>query len=108
MELTKEQKLFQKIVKSAWEDSDFKQELLARPVAAIESLTGEHIKLPEGKTLVVSDQTDNNVVYINIPQQVNLDDVELNEEQLEIVAGGGGVPSPILQSTDDPLTGIVE
>jgi len=29
------------------------------------------------------------VVYINIPALVNLENIELNEEQLELVAGGG-------------------
>jgi len=102
MELTKEQKLFQTVVQTAWEDANFKQELIANPVKAIESLTGETLKLPEGKTIVVRDQTDDSVVYINIPAEPNMDDMELTEEQLEIVAGGGEITPPVFQTPSIP------
>ncbi|WBX76783.1 NHLP leader peptide family RiPP precursor [Tenacibaculum ovolyticum] len=88
MELTKEQKLLQTVVQKAWEDINFKQELLVNPIVAIEKLIGQRISLPEGKTIVVCDQTDPSVVYINIPAEPNMDNMELNEEQLEAVAGG--------------------
>ncbi len=88
MKLTKEQKLLQTIVQKAWEDGTFKQELMNSPVEAIEKLTGEKINLPEGKTLVVRDQTDESTVYINIPAEQSTEDVELSEEQLEAIAGG--------------------
>ncbi len=94
MELTNEQKLFQTVIQKAWEDTSFKQELIDSPIAAIEKITGEKIQLPEGKTLVVKDQTDNSTVYINIPAEPNLDDIELNEEQLEAVSGGTIFPFP--------------
>ena len=84
MEPTKEQKLFQTVVQKAWENTTFKQELIANPITAIENLTGKRVKLPEGKTVVVRDQTDASVVYINIPAEPNMDDMELTEEQLEI------------------------
>jgi hypothetical protein len=89
MELSQEQKLYAEIVQKAWEDADFKKELVANPVAAIEKLTGKKINLPAGKTLVVRDQTDESTVYINIPAQINTDDVELNETELDLAAGGG-------------------
>jgi hypothetical protein len=89
MEFTAEQRLYAEIVQKAWEDATFKQELLDNPVDAIEKLTGKKLNLPEGKTLVVRDQTDESVVYINIPAVPSIDNVELNEEQLEAVAGGG-------------------
>ena len=92
MEITKEQKLFQRIITTAWEDNAFKQELIDNPVKAIEKLTGEKVQLPEGKTSVVQDQTDESTVYINIPAEQNMDNVELNEEQLEAVAGGSEWP----------------
>jgi len=104
MEFTQEQKLYAEIVQKAWEDKTFKQELIANPVTAIEKLTGKKMNLPEGKTLVVRDQTDESNVYINIPATPKkMEDVELNEEQLEAVAGGidgpGGctptIPFPI-------------
>lgn len=46
------------------------------------------MNLPAGKTLVVRDQTDESTVYINIPVKLNIDDIELSEEQIEVVAGG--------------------
>jgi len=88
MEITQEQKLYAEIVQKAWEDAEFKKELVANPVAAIEKITGKKLNLPEGKTFVVRDQTDESSIYINIPAKSNVDNVELNEEQLEAVAGG--------------------
>ncbi|QZK91032.1 NHLP leader peptide family RiPP precursor [Flavobacterium sp. CHNK8] len=96
MEFTQDQKLYAEIVQKAWEDATFKQELIAKPVDAIEKLTGKKLNLPEGKTIVVRDQTDESSVYINIPAKSNLEDVELSEEQLEAVAGGtGGEDMPL-------------
>lgn len=107
MEFTKEQKLFQSIVQKAWEDSAFKAELMTNPVSAIEALTGEQINLPEGKTIVVRDQTDDSVVYINIPAEPNMEDVELNEEQLEIISGGGNPGAVIITDPSLSLNGII-
>ncbi|TWI03218.1 putative ribosomally synthesized peptide [Flavobacterium tiangeerense] len=109
MEFTPDQKLYAEIVQKAWEDTAFKAELAANPVAAIEKLTGKKLNLPEGKTLVVRDQTDESVVYINIPAaSKQMDDVELNDDQLEAVAGGLLFPwypidIPILQGGDRVL-----
>ncbi len=91
MEITKEQKLYAEIIQKAWEDSQFKQELMENPATAIEKLTGQKIQLPAGKTLVVKDQTDEANIYINIPAKSNFEDVELNENQLEAVSGGLGI-----------------
>ena len=107
MELTKEQKLLQTIVQRAWEDPAFKTALIADPINTIEDFTGKRLNVPQGKTLVVKDQTDESTIYINIPAQNTIDDMELTEEQLEIVAGGGD-PGVIIQAAADPLNGIVE
>lgn len=102
MSFTTEQEVFAAIVQKAWEDADFKKELIANPVATIEALTGKKLNIPEGKTLVVKDQTDNSMVYINIPAQIEAD-VELSEMELDTVSGGiwdpygnggGCIPSP--------------
>lgn len=90
MEFTQEQKLYAEIVHKAWESSEFKNELMNNPLEAIENLLGRKINLPAGKKLVVRDQTDEATIYINIPAKPNLEDVELDEEQLEAVAGGKG------------------
>lgn len=97
MKQTEEQKLFQSIIEKAWEDNGFKQQLIDNPAEAIEKLTGEKIKLPEGKKLVVRDQTNADTVFINIPSEPKIADLELNEEQLEAVAGGTiFTPLPII------------
>ena len=88
MEFSQEQKTYAEIVQKAWDDADFKKELIVNPVDAIEKLIGKKLDLPAGKKLVVRDQTDESTVYINIPAKSNLDDVELHEEQLDLVAGG--------------------
>jgi hypothetical protein len=89
MEITQDQKLYVEIIQKAWEDAAFKEELVANPVATIEKFTGKKMNLPEGKTLVVRDQTDDSVVYINIPAESKKSvDTELDDAQLEAVAGG--------------------
>jgi len=88
MKSSKQENALQSIITEAWENEAFKNDLIENPKKAIESLTGQTIHLPEGKTLQAIDQTNENVIYINIPAEPNLEDVELNEEQLEAVAGG--------------------
>ena len=107
MEFTKEQEVLQMVINEAWENEMFKKELLADPSKAIEKLTGEKAILPEGKTLVVRDQTDENTVYINIQsEESSIEDVELNEDQLEKVAGGC-IRDPFDDiRSDNPLGGI--
>jgi hypothetical protein len=88
MEFTQEQKAYAEIVQKAWDNADFKNQLIDNPVATIEKLTGNKLNIPAGKTLVVRDQTNESTVYINIPSKPNMEDIELSEEQLEVVAGG--------------------
>jgi hypothetical protein len=88
MEFTQEQKLYAEIVQKAWDDADFKKQLVENPVAAIENFTGKKLNLPAGKTFVVRDQTDESAIYINIPAAPKAVDAELNDAQLEAVAGG--------------------
>lgn len=95
MKLTKEQEILQKVIQKAWEDDSFKQALIQDPVTAIESLTGNSVNIPSGKTLVVNDQTDDWVININLPPMPDMEDEELTEEELEIVAGGGHLPPKI-------------
>lgn len=94
MELTNDQKILDAIVKKAWEDPTFKSNLINSPVATIESFLGHPIHLPEGKNIAFVDQTDSSTIFVNIPAEVNMEDVELNEEQLDLVAGGDGDITP--------------
>ncbi len=77
-----------KIISHAWQNEDFKNDLVANPEATIESFLGQ--KLDDGKTIVVRDQSNTDFVYINIPAKPSFDNVELNEEMLDLVSGGGG------------------
>jgi hypothetical protein len=89
MEQKKEEEVLRLILSKAWEDINFRKSLIADPITTIENLTGAKIILPDGKTLVINDQTDKSKVYVNIPSEPNIEDIELTEEQLEIIAGGG-------------------
>jgi len=66
--------------------------LVEDPINTIEAFAGVKIKLPEGKTLIVNDQTDSSKVYFNIPDEPSMDNMELGESQLEAIAGGEKFP----------------
>jgi len=80
--------LMKTLVEQAWESATFKEQLIKNPVSTIEQVTGKELTLNNDKRIVVEDQTDNSVIYFNIPAKVNIDELELTEEQLELVAGG--------------------
>jgi len=86
---TKTQDTTAAVIAKAWESKSFKYELLSDPEKAIFECTGQKVKLPEGKKLVVVDQSNDNYIYLNIPPKPNLDDMELSSEELELIAGGG-------------------
>lgn len=88
MEISKEQKLNAQVINRAWEDTQFKSELLTNPVETMEKLTGRKVSLAKGQKFVVVDQTDDSTIYFNIPRKIDIDTLELTQEQLEMVAGG--------------------
>ncbi len=88
MSTTKQEQVFRQVTAEAWQDDAYKQELLENPVAAIEKLTGEKVDLPEGKKLVVTDQSDPDTLYFNLPVKPDINETALTEEQLEAIAGG--------------------
>jgi len=92
----KTQEFMQSLIIRSWEDETFKGELVKDPIAAIEQYTDKSLKVEEGKKIVVVDQSDQNIIYVNIPAQPRIDDLQLTDEQLEIVAGGG---TPIYGAT---------
>lgn len=79
-------KAIQIIINKAWIDDNFRQDLVNNPKDIIVATTGEFV--PDEVKLVVADQTDPTIIYINIPPKPNFDNMELSEEQLEQVAGG--------------------
>lgn len=91
MKLTKEQqkankKLVKTLIQKAWEDENFKYELINNTETTIESTTGE--KVNKEVKIVVEDQSDNSIIFLNIPREPNLDESKLTEEELNKVAGG--------------------
>lgn len=44
---------------------------------------------PKDKKTVVADQTESSTASVNLPVEPNIEDMELNEEQLDIISGGG-------------------
>ncbi|WP_299674869.1 NHLP leader peptide family RiPP precursor [uncultured Dokdonia sp.] len=106
MEISNKENILQSIITKAWEDKAFKTQLLTNPKEAIEDFTGQAINLPEGKQLIVTDQTNESVIYINIPTEPNMESLELSEEQLEAVAGGNPV-APLLDDTFQDLMDLL-
>ncbi|RZS99450.1 NHLP leader peptide family RiPP precursor [Aquimarina brevivitae] len=76
------------IIAKAWEDENFKQSLINNPMEVITKHTKGALKI-DTENIVVIDQTDDNTTYINIPKKPNIDDLELSEDQLDMVSGGG-------------------
>lgn len=97
MQISQDQKIVSQVLNEAWSNPAFKEELIASPIEAIKKLTGFTFQLPEGvERFEVVDQTNPSVLHINIPAEPNMEDVELSEAQLEVVAGGGSIlPNPI-------------
>ena len=82
------QEVMDSLITKCWEDDAFKQKLITSPAKTIEQFTGKSFNLPTGKELLVHDQTDESIIYINIPGKVDFSDLQLTDEQLEAVAGG--------------------
>jgi len=80
------EELIKKLAHKAWENSSFKEQLVQNPVSTIESITGRPV--PQNVKVVVDDQTDPSVIYLNIPAKPDYSEIELTDEQLEVVSGG--------------------
>lgn len=69
MKLTEEQKkgrmVLHKIIEKAWESEDFKKDLIEKPNQTLDDFFGN--KHPFSKKIIVSDQSNPDVIYINIP-----------------------------------------
>ncbi len=94
MNLIKDEEILQSVVKKAWKDPVFKNSLIQNPVATMENFLGSPISLPAGKNLAFVDQTDSSTIFVNIPAEPNMDDMELDEEQLDIISGGANEGDP--------------
>ncbi|KAB8155126.1 TOMM propeptide domain-containing protein [Kordia sp. TARA_039_SRF] len=99
MALTEQQKaqyFLTSIYKKAWEDSVFKKNLIKKPLETLNKFTGKEGNVPEGKILVVEDQTNPNHIYLNIPAKPNnYGNTELSDNQLEDISGASGSTTTI-------------
>ena len=91
-EQNKGNELLQELVVRAQENVSFKEQLINNPEKIIKEFNSD-IKVPEDMSIQVEDQSDDSNIYLNIPQQVNLDNIELTDEQMELVSGGIAVVS---------------
>ncbi|MCS3871400.1 hypothetical protein J3D55_004316 [Chryseobacterium ginsenosidimutans] len=88
MNLNNDQEILQSVVKKAWKDPAFKSSLIQNPVVTIENFLGHPINLPTGKNLAFVDQTDSSTIFVNIPAELDMEDMELDEDQLDVISGG--------------------
>jgi hypothetical protein len=79
-----------RLVAHAWQDDEFKQELLSNPRAAFKREFGDVISLSEDLNIHVIEEKDKTFCLV-IPKKPNMNTEELSEEQLEEVAGGIGI-----------------
>ena len=97
MELTERTELLAVIRQKAESDELFKEHLLLNPLKAIEDFTGKPVDLSRNEVLEVNQLEDSSLV-INISNSDNsVEDVELTEEQLDIISGGGDPSKPNIQ-----------
>jgi hypothetical protein len=100
------QKFTNDVINKCWEDEAFKQELLANPKGALEKLFGPMNSKETEPNFIVTDQSDRTAVYINIPANPNMDDVELADAELEVVAGGSAASFSSMFSTSCVIINI--
>jgi hypothetical protein len=76
--------LMQSLVQKAWESAEFKEQLIENPVEALglSPITESKLKI------VVEDQSDDSIIFLNIPFKNNMENFELTSEQLELISGG--------------------
>ncbi len=94
-------KAYSDLIQKCWDDAAFKEELIQNPKMVEDHLD---VEIPTGKELVIVDHSnggtfdrdnlDTDTAYFVIPEQVDLDSIELNDEQLELIAAGAPTPSP--------------
>ena len=75
------------LAQKSWDSNSFKERLINNPKEVISEVVGKDLSHID-KKIIVNDQSDDDAIYINIPQRPNMDGLALTEEQLEQVAGG--------------------
>jgi hypothetical protein len=78
----------QNLIRKSMEDEQFRQELLADPKTALERELGSPLPV-NVEVVVLENEADK--VHLVLPPRT-LAGRELSEEELDVLAGGGGVP----------------
>lgn len=81
-----------KIIAKAWQDEEFKQELLSQPRATIIREWGLK-DIPDNVDIKVIEENPNTLYMVLPMKPVTTNGEELSEEQLEAVAGGLCLPA---------------
>jgi hypothetical protein len=86
--INKSQVLFQELVTKSRQSNTFKEQLISSPKITIAALTGFKSILSTEIKIIVEDQTNTKVIYLNIPRKVNMADLELTNMELEAISAG--------------------
>lgn len=95
-------KAVQTVINKAWEDDQFRGALVRAPKSAIKGLTG--LQIPPDVNIVFTDQMDKETIYINITPQPDIDNMELSDEELDMVAGGEYILQGFFHALSNPIT----
>jgi hypothetical protein len=88
-QLNQGQEFLNTLVQKSWDNPEFKNQLIINPKKTIGEITGLNSdELNKRGEIIVEDQTDEAIIYLNIPRKVDLDEIELTDEQLDTVSGG--------------------
>ncbi|WP_299674857.1 hypothetical protein [uncultured Dokdonia sp.] len=108
------------VFNKCYNDSNFKESLVNNPEKTLENYIGKELELPKNTQIKVEDQTNENVVFLNIPRKVEVTDLELTEEELESISGGAvfgldcaaiaiGIAVGVIANTiDDAIDGAID
>ncbi|AUC16927.1 hypothetical protein BTO06_18020 [Tenacibaculum sp. SZ-18] len=91
------QEFLNTLIQKSWDSPEFKNQLITNPKQTIKKVTGldSDVLADEGK-IIVEDQTNRDIIYLNIPRKVDVDEFELTDEQLDTVSGGDVVVGTLI------------
>jgi hypothetical protein len=79
------------VVQKAQKDKVFRAELINNPHQTLEKFSNAKGTISRSVNIVVDDQTDESKQYLILPKKYEVDDFDLTDEQLEMIAGGEGI-----------------
>lgn len=87
--LSSGKELYESIIIEALKNDLFKKQLIDKPRKTINKYANGEFYLSDEIKVVVDDQSDQSLIYLNIPAKIDIDELELTDEELNHVAGGG-------------------